>query len=432
MRWEDAPTMQEADVHSRLKDPEDPTVAAVPRSRDTLDPVPHRLRIAIFDHRIMPTNPAGSRHRDLLRDMADDYDFTVFAIEFDNPRPDRIRFRRIPVPRRPLVGQYLLFHCAALAIRLSLGIAGRWRYDLVQTADTSVVFAQTHYVHFCNRTFLRQKPFPIRLNSVRNWLQWLNHRCQAAVEPFVFARAHRIVAVSRGLATEIEREYPATRGKIHVIHNGVDVDRMARPDDHDSRILRDSLGLSSEDIVLVFVALGHFERKGLPVLLTALERIPDSRVKLLVVGGSEFSLRTYCARIDSSQLQNRVLFVGNQPDVRPFLWAADAFVLPSFYEAFSLVSLEAAAAALPILVPLLNGVEEFIQDGVNGLTIEPNADNVEATLRWLLALSPEARSELGRNAARSIRAFGIGQQQGAWRDLMKQSLSPQAACGQPE
>ena len=144
MRWEEATTIQEADVHPRLENPEDPAVAVAPRSCDTGDPVPHRPRIAIFDHRILPTNPAGSRHRDLLRDMADEYDFTVFAIEFDNPRPDRIRFRRIPVPRKPLVGQYLLFHCAALAIRLLLGIAGRWRYDLVQTADTSVMFAHTH------------------------------------------------------------------------------------------------------------------------------------------------------------------------------------------------------------------------------------------------------------------------------------------------
>jgi len=100
--------------------------------------------------------------------------------------------------------------------------------------------------------------------------------------------------------------------------------------------------------VLVFVALGHYERKGLPLLFEALRALNDSRLKMVVVGGSQNGIAAYRERANKGGLNGNVKFLQTQKDIRPYLWAADALTLPSHYEVFPLAVLEAAAAGLPL------------------------------------------------------------------------------------
>ena len=79
---------------------------------------------------------------------------------------------------------------------------------------------------------------------------------------------------------------------------------------------------------------------------------------------------------NKNQLGNRVKFVGMQSDVRPYLWSSDVFVFPSLYETFSLVTYEAAASGLPIVVSQLYGVEDLLVDGDNGFLIETSVAGV--------------------------------------------------------
>jgi hypothetical protein len=60
-------------------------------------------RIAVFDYRMIADNPVGGCHLRLLRGLCEEYDFTVFAVEFDNPCPERIRFVRASATARPPV-----------------------------------------------------------------------------------------------------------------------------------------------------------------------------------------------------------------------------------------------------------------------------------------------------------------------------------------
>src|SRR6202012_3767851 len=98
--------------------------------------------------------------------------------------------------------------------------------------------------------------------------------------------------------------------------------------------------------------------------------ITDKRLKLLIVGGREERIRPYKDLSEKFAITDRVVFAGMQKDVRPFLWSSDAFTLPSSYEVFPLVALEAAAACLPLLVTPLNGVEEFLVNGENGILVQ--------------------------------------------------------------
>ncbi len=83
---------------------------------------------------------------------------------------------------------------------------------------------------------------------------------------------------------------------------------------------------------------------------------------------------------------------------------ADAFVLASGYETFSLVTFEAAASGLPILATPVNGVRELIEDGRNGFLVAPDPDAIAERLRRLAA-DPALRERLGAAARRSALAF---------------------------
>jgi glycosyltransferase involved in cell wall biosynthesis len=111
----------------------------------------------------------------------------------------------------------------------------------------------------------------------------------------VFGRIRCIVVPSHGRARKLLEEYPTTAAKVDVIPNAVDLDRMRRSEGFDRRAVRSSLGLDDVDIAIVFAALGHFERKDLPLLLEALRQLDDARFKLVVIGGQPNLVKAYRA-----------------------------------------------------------------------------------------------------------------------------------------
>ncbi|HRL14465.1 MAG TPA: hypothetical protein PKX07_21465, partial [Aggregatilineales bacterium] len=71
------------------------------------------MRIAILDYQVVPTNAIGNCDRTILNGLADEHEFVVFALEFDNPRPDRIKFVKIPAVRKPLAALFVTYHLTA-------------------------------------------------------------------------------------------------------------------------------------------------------------------------------------------------------------------------------------------------------------------------------------------------------------------------------
>jgi glycosyltransferase involved in cell wall biosynthesis len=136
------------------------------------------------------------------------------------------------------------------------------------------------------------------------------------------------------------------------------------------------------------------------------------------VGGGEHDLVTaYQARVKHMGLSSHVQFAGMQQDIRPYLWAADAFAFPSFYEAFPLVAIEAAAAGLPLIVTPISGVEEFLSDGKNGILVEQTPEAVADGLKRFLLLAPEARRAMGRQAQQDVERYRQERFVAAWRGL---------------
>jgi UDP-glucose:(heptosyl)LPS alpha-1,3-glucosyltransferase len=160
------------------------------------------------------------------------------------------------------------------------------------------------------------------------------------------------------------------------------------------------LGIGEGRLVAAFVG-SEWERKGLAPLLAALALAPEWT--LLVAGGGDE--RRYRELADAAGVAGDVRWLGVTDDVQGVYDLADAFVLPSSYETFSLVTFEAAASGLAILATPVNGVRELILDGESGMLITREPELIAERLRRLGA-DPALRSRLGSAARSAALSYG--------------------------
>lgn len=336
--------------------------------------------VAIFDMSVTSDSPAGSCILQMLSDLCEDYQFTVFADRFDNPAPNQIEWIRVPLPQKPVFLRYMTFKWLAPQYYQQY-IRIQNKPQLVMATEGEFSNCNICYAHFCHKAYLKQNS--IKASFLRKIARLINYRFNANAEVKAFAHAKVIVVPSGGLADELVQTYGSlVQKKIITIPNPVDVSSFTRPSSSDSQLLRLNLGFSPDDVVIVFIALGNFDHKGLGLLLEALATLSNPNAKLLVVGGSQHEIKGYELIRDKLNLSNSVVFVGLQSDVRPYLWLSELFVLPSLSETFSLVTFQAAVAGLPVMITKgFYVAKEFLEDGVNGWLIERNVESIAQTLR---------------------------------------------------
>ena len=205
------------------------------------------------------------------------------------------------------------------------------------------------------------------------------------------------------------------RGRIRVVHNGIDVDRFAGAgaDATTQRALRRQLGLPDADLLVACVARID-PVKNHTALLRALKisRREGARIVLVCIGDAEPIHREYARklRVEARALgvDDQVCWAGRREDVSPWLRAADAFALASRAEAGTPQALlEAGAAGLPLLATPL-GTAEVVLPGRTGLLFD--ADDAEGCAAAMLHLARDEtdRRRLGDEARRHVRAsFGL-------------------------
>ncbi len=375
-----------------------------------------RPRLAIVDMAVAPDSPAGSCVLVEIEGLAGEFDITVFGERLEAPHLREVEFVRVWAPRAPVLLRYLVFHLSAPLHVL------RWRLrgghaDCVQATQGQLPGAAICYAHFCHAAYLRLQWRDSAGTGVRRVARWAVHRFNAACEARAMRRARWIVVPSRGLAREIAHEYPQAAGRVRVIANPVAIEHFARSAAFERGTRRGALGFADTHLVLGFMALGDFARKGLGLLVDALAALaPPQRagVRLLVVGGQPGEIAGFAAQATRLGVDGLVRFVGLQRDVRPFLWCCDAFAFPSSYETFGLAVAQAAAAGLPVMVcDGVHGVEEFVVDGRNGWRIARRHDAIVAWLAQVLA-GRDALPAMGRAAAESMRPYARDIFQAHW------------------
>ncbi len=163
--------------------------------------------------------------------------------------------------------------------------------------------------------------------------------------------------------------------------------------------------LQGEDQFIVTLVAHLIRGKGVDVALRGLKQLPD-RVVLWIVGDGKELERLQSLSRDLS-LENRVLFLGHQRNVEPFMQAADCLLCPSVWaEAVGLVNLEALATGLPVVASDIGGIPEFIEDGKTGLLFPPGDPKQLADKISSLESNPKIREAMGLEARnRAVQLF---------------------------
>jgi len=185
----------------------------------------------------------------------------------------------------------------------------------------------------------------------------------------------KLIALSDQVKADLIRFYRVPAQDILILPNG-----FAPAEFNLSRRLsmrsemRSRLNYPSDAKVIVFVA-NELERKGFWPLLSAIASLNDPRLHLLAVGRLKAS--AYASEIRKLGMQQRVRFVGPTSEVADYYSAADVFALPTQYEAWGLVIVEALACGLPVLTSRLAGASIAINEGKTGRLLNDPRDPAE-------------------------------------------------------
>ena len=362
-----------------------------------------RPRIAFVAFQMVRSNPSGSTLIDLALALSRSAEITVYSSAIAPELAPIVKYRRIPAPSRGgLIGQLLGYYFMQALVLLWDRLRGHWSYDVVHGNDSEVFGADYLTFHNCHADCLTitfrdhlWEPLTSLKAGASNVALFINFSLRSLIERRNVARARRIYVLTERQRELATARYGAEDAKILVrpnyIQDHITLRIQHTADDRPS--LRRRYGLSEGDLAAVFVAQGGWRRKGLDLLFEAAAALRDSPLRLLVVGAGGRAERSRYHRLaERLDLGTMVSWLGHQADVVPAMRAADIFVLPSFYEAFSLVSLEALAVGLPLIMTDVSGAKEVISDGVNGFVVEPTPQAIAAALRTLMA--DESRRQL--------------------------------------
>ena len=259
------------------------------------------------------------------------------------------------------------------------------RFDLVQSHERIPgcdIYRAGDGVH-ATWLELRNKPFD-RLAP------WHRYTLAAESEMFRHPQLRTVICNSRMVRDDIARRFGVADEKLRVIYNGVDLDVFhPRLREEKGLALRGKVGVGETAPVVLFVGSGY-ERKGLPTLLRALSLMERCDVRLWVVGRdkNESLMRKLAQTLG---VDDRVLFLGAQADVKPFYGAADVFALPTLYDPFPNAALEALACGLPLVTTTTCGAAELVTPANGTVIAAGDAAALATSLDALCGAAPGMR-----------------------------------------
>ena len=315
---------------------------------------------------------------------------------------------RLPVPGpKPLAS--LTFTLAALALIARLDPDLIHAHELISPATTAVLAKQlfgkpvvaTVHGSGLSSDVLRLK----RRFLGRSRLRILRREIDA------------FCVISAVIDSELAAEGVSAQKRIP-IPNGVDVEHFAPLAPERKAALRSRLALSVDAPLVIFVGrLAPEKRVDLLIGLwdSVREAVPGARLLILGSGPEEAGLK--------QKASDGILFLGSQPDVTPYLQAADLFVLPSAAEGLSLALLEALACGLPVIATSVGGNPEVIRHLETGWLVPPNDPGTLAEAIVTLLEDEKLQGKLRENArAHAVRNYSLVTMADRLLDLYRQVL----------
>jgi UDP-glucose:(heptosyl)LPS alpha-1,3-glucosyltransferase len=314
--------------------------------------------------------------------------------------PPGVAQHPLEVPRKPSFWRILGFHrhvaraLQAQDFDVVYGLARFFPLDVYRMGDG----VQKHWMRI-------RYPF-----TPWRWFNYLinpAHLCNLYLERQILAggRCRRIVTNSRLCKEHAQRYYGVPAERIQVVYNGVN-HQIFNPEGMAAMrpVARAELGLKENAIAVLHVS-NNWKRKGLSVLLKAVALLDSqgAAIHVIVVGrGRPGPFRKLAARLG---LAERLHLVGESEQVQKFYAAGDLMVLPTMYDPFSNVCLEAMACGMPVITTAENGAAELIREGENGYIQQNPLDPGELSHCLGKCLEHAAIKNMGKAARQTALPF---------------------------
>lgn len=220
--------------------------------------------------------------------------------------------------------------------------------------------------------------------------------------------ADALITNSQFLKKELPNIYAIPKERIHVVYNGVDLQTFC-PRNSKNVILKKH-GLDPKSLIILY--LGGFRPvKGPLYIIKAIEKIhkENKDIKILFVGGKNpLDIRHQEAMMKlTRELRENgsIHMIENIPHVQlpDYYSAADAVVVPSIYDAFPKVILEAMACGTPVVASAVGGIQELISHGKTGILVKPADPEELAEAITAIVSDPELRNKISDDAKKMVK-----------------------------
>jgi UDP-glucose:(heptosyl)LPS alpha-1,3-glucosyltransferase len=251
----------------------------------------------------------------------------------------------------------------------------------------------TDYIHFCvgntfymdiyqphgglhRAWFLRETlRHPSGIRGVCRAMKYMNPKdmVQRLLEWWTFKMTKpQVIAISEMVARDIGFWFGYSKSKVHLLPNGIDVKKFTPDNIHHRGEIRARYKIEPSDFVFLFMA-NNLGLKGFDVLIRSTRSLIDLPFKVLVIGPHNRKIKR-----KAKGLSNSIIFGGKAGDPELIYPACDCLVHPSFYDACSLVVLEALSSGIPVITTKANGASMYITKK-NGFVVPPGDHNALET-----------------------------------------------------
>jgi glycosyltransferase involved in cell wall biosynthesis len=242
------------------------------------------------------------------------------------------------------------------------------------------------------------------LDSLHTYTNWIEKSIFYCVEKLVINLCSAVIVNSQSTKKDVLRFDPLQR--ISVVRPGSDFEGVS---------VRSSTFTNTKGRNLLYVGTVN-RRKGILFLLEAIAMLEKHNVRLTIVGDFEYSPKYYvelCRYIERHGLDTHVRFTGRLPldSLKKEYEAAHIFVLPSVWEGYGIVLIDAMKAGLPIVASRVGGIPEIVDDNVNGLLVATSNPRAIADAIRRLTSNEDLWREIAANNIRKGLEFP------RWKDV---------------
>ena len=217
-----------------------------------------------------------------------------------------------------------------------------------------------------------------RRDGIRTSTEKMIHETEA----WLTYEAWKVICCSDYMVSHVKWAFGLPDDKLVMVPNGVNTNVYENIQEQDCKPFRSAFALPEEKLVL-FVGRLVYE-KGAQVLINAIPRILEKVNAKFVIVGSGYMKEQLSTIVKSMGLEHKVLFTGfvDEETLLRLQSCADVSVVPSLFEPFGIVALEAMAAQSPVVVSDTGGLGEIVDHDLTGVKVYPNNTD---SLAWGIA-----------------------------------------------